>query len=173
MVAPAVMAGLALVEYVPTLLRLFGKDKPAEIVDKVSDLAKTVAGTHDVEGALKVIATNPEVQAQFVAEAEKRAMEWARLYIEDTQNARQRDIELAKAGIKNRRADALVTLASILVVGCLFVVVMMSDINEFAKGAITLILGRALGWIEQIFSFEFGTTRTSKSKDDVIGKLTK
>lgn len=46
-----------------------------------------------------------------------------------------------------------------------------STMNEYAKGIITLILGRALGWVEQIFSFEFGTTRASKAKDDTINKL--
>ncbi|QYF95594.1 hypothetical protein KY495_10835 [Massilia sp. PAMC28688] len=43
--------------------------------------------------------------------------------------------------------------------------------DDFAKATITLILGRSLGWIEQIFSFEFGTTRGSKSKDETISRL--
>jgi hypothetical protein len=46
----------------------------------------------------------------------------------------------------------------------------MSDLNEYAKGIITLFVGRALGWIEQVFSFEFGTTRSSKQKDATIEK---
>lgn len=39
-----------------------------------------------------------------------------------------------------------------------------------AKGAVTLILGRALGWVEQVFSFEFGTTRQSRVKDETISR---
>jgi hypothetical protein len=52
-------------------------------------------------------------------------------------------------------------------------VVWASGMDDFAKATITLILGRALGWVEQIFSFEFGTTRANKTKDDTINNLTK
>ncbi len=48
-----------------------------------------------------------------------------------------------------------------------------SDMDDFAKGMVTLICGRALGWVEQIFSFEYGTTRANKVKDDTIKALTK
>jgi hypothetical protein len=37
----------------------------------------------------------------------------------------------------------------------------------------TLTSGRALGWGEQVFSFEFGAARATKTKDDTINKLTR
>ena len=83
-----------------------------------------------------------------------------------------RDIELAKAGIVNHRANVMAAGALLLVLLCLAVVIWSSDANEFAKVTISLILGRALGWVDQLFSFEFGTTRASKTKDDTINRLT-
>ena len=45
-------------------------------------------------------------------------------------------------------------------------------INEYVKGIFTLVLGRFLGYLDNIYSFEFGTTRGSKEKDETIKQLT-
>ena len=63
--------------------------------------------------------------------------------------------------------------ALLLVLICLAVVIWNSGAGDFEKATISLILGRALGWVEQLFSFEFGTTRSGKTKDDTINNLTK
>lgn len=99
-------------------------------------------------------------------------LEETKLYLEDTQSARQRDVELAKAGYVNRRANYLASGTGVLIVVILFMVVWGSNMDDFEKSIITLILGRALGYIDQVFNFEFGTTRSSKQKDDTISKLT-
>ncbi|UTY58522.1 hypothetical protein [Massilia sp. erpn] len=94
-------------------------------------------------------------------------------YLVDTQDARKRDLDLQKSGITNHRANALATGAVTLVSFCLLVVIWRVEMNKFAKGTITLICCRALGWMEQILSFEFGTARTNKVKDNTINKLSK
>lgn len=170
--APLVAAGLALFELVPGLLKIFGKERPAAVVEQVGELAKVITGTTGIEEAQKAIASDPTLAQKFIEASDIRAKDWARMYIEDVKDARDRDVKLAQAGVSNHRANWLVASALLLVVVCLIVVVWMSDLHEFAKGAVTLILGRALGWVEQIFSFEFGTTRTSKTKDGVIDTLT-
>lgn len=76
-----------------------------------------------------------------------------------------------KTTVCNSRANILAAIAVTLVLICLAVVVWGSNLGEFAKGTITLICGRALGWVEQVFSYEFGTTRSSKTKDETISKL--
>lgn len=69
------------------------------------------------------------------------------------------------------RLNVLAAAAFIVVVLCLFIVVYMTIKDEFAKGIITLILGRFLGYVDNVYQFEFGTTRGSKAKDDVITNL--
>jgi hypothetical protein len=95
------------------------------------------------------------------------------MYLADTQDARARDVHLTEAGHVNNRANVLAGGAVTLVIGCLLITVWASGMDDFAKATITLICGRALGWVEQVFSFEFGTTRANKTKDDTINKLTK
>jgi hypothetical protein len=167
---PLPAAAIALFNLLPTALKLFGQDKPAEIVEKAVSIAKVVTGETTPEAALESVQADPEKMAQYIKEGEERAITWFKLYLEDTQNARERDIKLRELGHKNTRANILVVIAFVLLAVCITVVVWMSDLNEYAKGIITLFVGRALGWIEQVFSFEFGTTRSSKQKDATIEK---
>lgn len=48
-----------------------------------------------------------------------------------------------------------------------------NNLDEFTKATMSLILGRALGWIDQAFQFDFGSTRTSKAKDAAIERLSR
>lgn len=111
--------------------------------------------------------------AQFKAVVMLRDADLEKAYLADRQDARERDVKLADAGRTNYRANALAGVAVLLVIMCLMIVVWGSGMDEFAKGMVTLICGRALGWVEQIFSFEYGTTRASKVKDATISNLSK
>jgi len=70
------------------------------------------------------------------------------------------------------RVNILIAIAIIVVILCMFVVVQITVKDEFAKGILTLVLGRFLGYVDNIYNFEFGTTRSSSKKDDAITKLT-
>ena len=92
--------------------------------------------------------------------------------VDDTKSARERDMAMMQAGYRNSRANAMLAGAGVAVVVILFVVVWNSPMDDFEKSILTLILGRMLGYIDQGFNFEFGTTRSSAKKDETIGKLT-
>lgn len=76
-----------------------------------------------------------------------------------------------KLAYRNFRVNALASAAFIVVILCVAVTVFMTVEDEFAKGIITLVLGRFLGYVDNVYSFEFGTTRGAKTKDDVIMNL--
>lgn len=167
-----VTLALALARFAPSLIKLMtGSDKVAEVADKVIDVAKAVTGTSSGEAALAAVQTDPAKAMEFQLAVGAQQLDWERAYLADTQNARARDIELVKAGAHNYRANALAAAACALVLICLGIVVWSTDIDEYAKGTISLVCGRALGWVEQLFSFEFGTNRASQKKDDTINKL--
>jgi hypothetical protein len=46
-------------------------------------------------------------------------------------------------------------------------------VNEYLKGIVTLVLGRFLGYLDNIYNFEFGSTRSSKAKDLTIEQLSR
>lgn len=169
-----VTIAMGLAQFVPGIIKLMtGSDKAADVADKVVGVAQAITGTATGDAALVALKADPNKVLEFQQAMASMQVELEKAYLADVQDARGRDVDLAKAGIKNLRANVLAASAGLLVVFCLFVIVWVSDLNEFAKGGITLILGRALGWVEQAFSFEFGNTRENKVKDDTIKNLSR
>lgn len=169
-----VTIALGLAQFAPSLIKMFtGNDKAAQVADKVVDIAKVVTGKGNGQAALEAIKADPNKAIEFQMAVMNQDFELEKAYLADIADARSRDVEIVKAGHINYRANALAVGATILVIFCLFITVWATSMDDFAKATITLILGRSLGWIEQVFSFEFGTTRASKTKDDTISNLAK
>lgn len=165
---------MQLAQFVPGIIKLLtGSERAGEAAEHVVAIAQTVTGTSTGPEALAAIQADPAkmLDFQLAYAAQQQAIE--QMYLVDVQSARGRDVDLAKAGQVNHRANALAAGAGGLVVACLAVVIWSSTLDDFGKATLTLICGRALGWVEQIFSFEFGTTRANKTKDDTINNLTK
>jgi len=171
---PLIPIAMELAQFVPGIIKLLtGSDKAGEVAQAVVGVAQAATGTASGADALAKLRADPTAVMNFQASMADKMLEFERIYLADTQDARKRDVELQKDGRQNWRANALVAGAVALVVFCLVVVVWSSGMDEFAKGTLTLICGRALGWVEQVFSFEFGTTRANKVKDDTIKNLSK
>lgn len=170
---PLVPILLEAAQLVPTISKFFGSPETVQkVADGVGDIAKALVPTaQSAEEAMKQVIQNEQLKQQFQIQVNDQMLKWEQMYLDDMESARDRDVKLAQAGVKNTRANMLAVFAVSTVIICLCIVVWMSNINEFAKGMITLICGRALGWVEQIFSFEFGTTKSSKQKDDLIKTL--
>lgn len=94
-------------------------------------------------------------------------------YLRDVQDARKRDAQMQASGVRNHRADSMYILAVGVVFAIFYFVWTSPEINEFVKGVATLVLGRFLGYLDQMYQFEFGSTRASKEKDGTINNLTK
>lgn len=92
--------------------------------------------------------------------------------VKDRDSARERDVEFIKRGMVNNRANFMFFLAVVMVGLLVWIVWKDQNINEYVKGIFTLVLGRFLGYLDNIYSFEFGTTRGSKEKDETIKQLT-
>ena len=105
-------------------------------------------------------------------EKAKNDLEEFKIEVADRDSARVRDVEFIKRGTANARANLMFFLAVCAVVGLVWIVWTDQGINEYVKGIFTLVLGRFLGYLDNIYSFEFGTTRGSRDKDDTIKNLT-
>lgn len=113
-----------------------------------------------------------ELEQREVESIRNWLLENTRLELADTADARKRDAAFLAAGTRNYRADIMIGIAWVLVLAVTFAVWRDGNLSEFTKATISLILGRALGYIDQAFQFEFGSTRSNKSKDASIEKLT-
>lgn len=101
----------------------------------------------------------------------QQELESFKVEVADRDSARERDSWFVRMGRNNWRADAMVVMA-VLAVGILvWMVWKQSALDEYVKGIITLVLGRFLGYLDNIYNFEFGTTRGSQNKDETIKQL--
>lgn len=165
-------AAIELASLVPSFLKMFGQDQPAQAVEKAVDIAKTLTGAKDPEEALAALKANDELMQKYKDAAEARSVEVIKTYIEDTQNARAHDTAITQIKGSNKRGDYIVLLTVLGIVALIVCAVGISDLSEFAKGIINISIGVFLGNWQQINNFEFGTSRASKVKDQTISDLT-
>lgn len=104
-------------------------------------------------------------------EDNKLGLESFKVEVEDRSSARIRDSEFIKKGLTNHRANVMFFLAVVMVGILVWIVWKDQSINEYVKGIFTLVLGRFLGYLDNIYNFEFGTTRGSREKDDTINTM--
>lgn len=142
---------------------LLGISEPTQ--DKIKVALENGSLTGDQISGLR------QLEMKLKAEEQERGFRYAELEFKDRDSARDRDAELAKAGKHNTRADAMFVLAVAVIVGLVWLIWSDPSVNEFMKGVVTLVLGRFLGYLDNIYSFEFGTTRGSQNKDSTINQL--
>ncbi len=114
---------------------------------------------------------NEQELRRLAIEENKLDIEVFKAEVADKGDARKRDVEFLRSGRKNYRADFMFFLAVLMIAGMVWIVWKDPSINEYVKGIFTLVLGRFLGYLDNIYNFEFGTTRGSKDKDDTIKQL--
>ena len=172
--APLIPIAMGLAQYVPNIIKLLtGSDKAEDVAAAVVGVAQAVTGTSTPEAAVQVIGADPDKMLAFQQAMAQQQVDLELAFMADVQNARARDVEIVKTTGRNLRGNVLVAWAAMVVLACLLVVIWRADMDDYVKATISLILGRALGWVEQVMSFEFGLTRESAKKDDTIKNLTK
>lgn len=165
---------IQLASAVPFLAKYLGApDSAQKIADKVGEVATSLTGSANPEEAVRQILASEELKQKFTITANEQQIHWDMIFLADVQSARERDTEIRKAGQKNWRAEAMFVLAVVVIVALVYMIWTKIDITEFIKGVITLVLGRFLGYLDSIYSFEFGSTRSSKEKDAIISGLSK
>lgn len=164
---------MSLAQFAPQIVRwMSGSDKAAEAAARVVDVAQAVTGKTGIE-AVQAIQADPALVLQFRQALVDIEAELDKAYLADRQDARKRDAAIVAAGRRNVRADVMFVLA-VIVIGLLVMIVWRApDVSEYAKGIFTLVMGRFLGYLDNIYSFEFGSTRSSKTKDATIENLTR
>lgn len=128
------------------------------------------------EGRIKLKQLEQQHEQFLIAASqasETRDLDYFREEGKDRASARDRDAQFIKAGRWNFRADAMFLLALAVVSWLVWIVWKDDSINEYVKGIFTLVLGRFLGYLDNIYNFEFGTTRNSRTKDESIAALSR
>lgn len=167
------LAVASLIGQIPSLFRIFGDNAPPPIVDKIASIAQSITGESDPEKAAEILHADPDKMLEFKNAAENRAVEIIQMHLADVQSARARDTEIQKVRGKNTRADALVLCCVAGIASCVLLAVFKDGLSEFAQTLLNVSLGAFLGTWAQVNNFEFGSTKDSKDKNEMISNLTK
>lgn len=164
---------MGLAQFAPQIIRwLNGSDKAAEAAERVVQVAQAVTGKPAAE-AMAQITADPGALLQFRQRIAEIEAQMDKDYLADRQGARDRDVELAKAGRSNRRADILAFLAVSALVFCVWMVASQPDLPPGAREAIMFVAGVFAAAVRDVYGFEFGSSRGSKDKDELMAHLSK
>ena len=164
---------MGLAQFVPGIIKwITGSDKAAEAAGTVVSIAETVTGKQGAD-ALDAIKADPSLVMQFRTAIMANEADLDKAFLADRADARKRDAVFIQGGTRNYRADIMFLLAVMVICGLVWLIWKDPAINEYVKGIFTLVLGRFLGYLDNIYNFEFGSTRASKSKDATIENLSR
>lgn len=168
---PLIPLAVALAQFAPSLMRFFGAgEASAAVAEKVVGIAAGITGTKDPAEILASLKANAELAHQFNMAMLAADADLEKAYLADRQDARRRDIELRKlTGGKNKRADVMVIGAVVGLISCLVVLVFFKkDIPGEVVGIVSTIAGIFGACLRDAFQFEFGSSRGSKDKDELL-----
>jgi len=166
---------MGLAQFAPTLIKwITGSDKAEAAAGKVVEIAQAVTGTTSGDAALKAIQADPNLALQFRQSVLASETELDKAFLADRQNARERDIELHKAGYRNTRADIMVALDAAGLVACLVVLaIYRTQLPGEVVGILSTIAGIFGTCLRDAHQFEFGSSRSSQTKDGTIADMAK
>lgn len=173
--APLMLA-LELAQFAPGLVKwITGSDKAADVAGKVVEVAQTITGTGTPEDALSALKADPAKVLEFKQSMATLEAELQKAELADIANARAHDIELRKlAGGRNHRADVMVALDVTGLISCLAVlVVFKGQLPGEVVGIVSTVAGIFGACLRDAHQFEFGTSRSSRDKDEIISRMTK
>lgn len=176
--APLIPIAVKLAAFVPSILKMFnGSDKDVALASHVVGIAQAITGTTDQppEAALEVLNANPDKVLEFRASIAAQQVDMEKAYLVDRQDARDHDVDVRKLNDgHNRRADYMVALDVIGLIACLLVLIFFrQNLPGEVVGILSTIIGIFGACLRDAHQFEFGSSRSSKDKDEIISRMTK
>lgn len=173
---PLIPIAMELAQYVPNIIKLFnGSDKAVDVATAVVGVAQAVTGTSTPEDALAAIKADPNKVLEFQQAMAAQRLELEKALLADTADARDHDVEVRKLNDgHNRRADYMVALDVVGLIACLLVLCFFrSSIPAEAVGLISTVAATFGLCLRDAHTFEFGSSRSSQTKDTTINNLSK
>lgn len=166
-----VSIGLALAQFAPSLLRLFGVgEKSVSAAESVISIAKQVTGAKSPEEALEQIRADVEKQSEFNLKVLEQNAELEKAYLLDVQSARQMQIAaLGQEDVFSKRFVYYFATGWSIFAMAYFCAVTFIDIPPEGQRIADTILGVLItSVVGSVFGYFFGSTKGSALKTQII-----
>ncbi len=172
MAIPLIAAAVGLAQFAPMIGKWLGGRKAEDMAKRVVDIANSVTDSLDPATAIQKLSENNHMLLEFQREVLNLEIQLLQAELEDRQDARARDVALARAGRVNIRADIMVISAALGLILCLCSLGYYShNLPGEAVGIISTIAGIFGACLKDAYGFEFGSSRGSKEKDSTVAAL--
>lgn len=148
---------------------LSGSDKAAEVAEQVVAVAQEVTGAADPPAALAKLKADPNLVIQLQGRYVELDVELEKAYLADRQDARRMAVEVVKAGGFDRK-NAMIVGDVVGLVACIVVLVCVPDLPGEVRGIISTIAGFFGLGLRDAHQFEFGSSRGSQEKNELLAK---
>lgn len=173
MPAPIIPVALALAQFAPSIMRFFGAGETSvAVAQNVVGIAQKVTGQPTPEDALEAMRANAQLAQAFNLAVLAADTELEKLALADRQDARTRDIKVRELNAgKNRRADIMIVCDWAGLIACLAVLTFFrKDIPGEVVGLLSTVASIFGLCLRDAHQFEFGSSRGSKEKDELLGQ---
>ena len=144
-----------------TFSKWFGKHDANSVAELLVNMAQSITATNNVAEMLDKLRNDEKLLNSLQETIVKTETEMELALVKDCQNARERDIVLAKHGARNIRADIMILAASLGLVICLiFIAQCQKDIPGEIIGIVSTVAGIFGACLKDAYSFEFGSSRS-------------
>ena len=172
---PVSLALTLAAKYAPDAIKYLTKSDTAEAVaSSIIDAATFATQETKPEEIEESLANSPHMASVFAQHLELIDLKLADLAYADVKDARARDVAIIATGKRNIRADIMVLLDVVGLISCLLILTFWADqIPGEVVGLISTIAATFGLCLRDAHTFEFGSSRASKDKDDTISNLSK
>lgn len=168
--APILPIVMGLSQVAPIIARWLGGENAGQVAEKVVGIAQVVTGAKSPEEALAKIQADAKLASDFQIAVMANEKDMEALYLADRQDARKRDVALVQAGRTNNRANWMIAGDVVGLIVCLVVLTTMPDLPGEVRGIVSTIAGFFGLGLRDAHQFEFGSSRGSREKDEVLAK---
>ena len=145
-----------------TKIGAFLKDKAPSVLSLVGDLLPDSGAIGMIKNAIDMVIPDPKERSAIQDELSSMELEFYKLEVADRDSARDRQIEMAKAGA----SDWMMWVVGLVGIGSFALIVISSIFMELPENPLLhQIVGLVEGVALTIFAFYFGTSKGSKDKD--------
>ncbi len=156
-------------QFAPGIIKYFtASETAASVAGQVIGIAQTVTGKGSPAEASEAMIADPALAQQFRLALLANDLTLEQAFLADRQSARSRDIAITQSGRYNYRADVLAVLAVGGLMTCMWFIARDASMPERSVNAIIFVAGVLAAAVRDVFSFEFGSSKSSKDKDEVI-----
>lgn len=168
---PILAIAAQLVPYLaPKIAKALGGERAEKIAETVVGIAESVTGKQG-QDAVNAIKADPNTALAYAQSVMANDTKFDEIMLEDRKDARARDRDFIKAGRKNYRADVMVVCDFLGLIACLVVLaIFYKELPGEATALISTVASIFGLCLRDAHQFEFGSSRSSRDKDELLAK---